>query len=68
MRQETTFSTRTLNATTGVKAVIAAAGTPFAPNDTAITGHAIGASAVLVTNNMREFAQVPSLPLKDWVK
>lgn len=68
MRQETTFGTRTLNATTEVKAVMAAAGTPLAPNDTAITGHAIDASAVLVTNNMREFAQVPSLTLKDWVK
>ncbi|HBZ8693844.1 TPA: VapC toxin family PIN domain ribonuclease, partial [Citrobacter freundii] len=44
------------------------AGTPIGPNDTAIAGHAIAASAVLVTNNVREFARVPGLMLEDWVK
>lgn len=44
------------------------AGTPIDPNDTAMTGHAIAACAVLVTNNTREFEQVPGLILEDWVK
>ncbi|EPU3029477.1 VapC toxin family PIN domain ribonuclease, partial [Escherichia coli] len=44
------------------------AGTPIGPNDTAIAGHAIAAGAILVTNNVREFARVPGLVLEDWVK
>jgi len=57
-----------VDATTEVKATLAAAGTPIGPNDTAIAGHAIAAGAVLVTNNTREFSRVPGLVLEDWVK
>nr|WP_241391374.1 MULTISPECIES: type II toxin-antitoxin system VapC family toxin [Serratia]ULG12102.1 virulence associated protein C [Serratia entomophila]ULG12384.1 virulence associated protein C [Serratia entomophila]ULG19605.1 virulence associated protein C [Serratia proteamaculans] len=57
-----------VDATTEIKTALAAAGTPNGPNDTAIAGHAIAASAVLVTNNTREFARVPGLILEDWVK
>ena len=53
--------------TTQIKAALATAGTPFGPIDTAIAGHAIVASAVLVTNNTREFARVPGLVLEDWL-
>lgn len=35
--------------------------TPIGPNDTAIAGHALAVRAILVTNNMREFARVPGL-------
>ncbi|ELD2083796.1 PIN domain-containing protein [Enterobacter hormaechei] len=55
-----------VDATTEIKAVLAAAGTPIGPNDTAIAGHAIAAGAILVTNNTREFARVPGLILEDW--
>ncbi|OAA10913.1 tRNA(fMet)-specific endonuclease VapC [Klebsiella pneumoniae] len=55
-----------VDATTEIKATLAAAGTPIGPNDTAIAGHAIAAGAVLVTNNVREFARVPGLVLEDW--
>lgn len=57
-----------VDATTGIKAALTAAGTPIGPNDTAIAGHAIAAGAILVTNNTREFARVPDLVLEDWVK
>lgn len=57
-----------VDATTEFKAALTAAGTPIGPNDTAIAGHAIAASAILVTNNTREFARVPALVLEDWVK
>ncbi|HBM2521594.1 TPA: PIN domain-containing protein [Enterobacter hormaechei] len=55
-----------VDATAAVKAVLAAAGTPIGPNDTAIAGHAIAAGVILVTNNTREFARVPGLILEDW--
>ena len=57
-----------VDATTEIKAALAGAGTPIGPNDTAIAGHAVAAGAILVTNNVREFARVPGLVLEDWVK
>lgn len=57
-----------VDATTEIKAALAAAGTPIGHNDTAIAGHAIAARAILVTNNSREFERVPGLQLEDWVK
>ncbi len=56
-----------VDATTEIKATLAAAGTPLGPNDTAIAGHALAAGAVLVTNNTREFERVPGITLEDWV-
>ncbi|TSH85321.1 type II toxin-antitoxin system VapC family toxin [Pantoea sp. paga] len=55
------------DATTEIKAALAAAGTPIGPNDIAIAGHAIAARAILVTNNTREFERVPGLQLEEWV-
>ncbi|ERK14405.1 virulence associated protein C [Serratia fonticola AU-P3(3)] len=57
-----------VDATTNIKATLAAAGTPIGPNDTAIAGHAIAAGAILVTNNTREFERVTDLILEDWAK
>lgn len=56
-----------VDATSEIKAALATAGTPIGPNDTAIAGHAVAASSILVTNNTREFARVPGLVLEDWV-
>ncbi|MEB6537050.1 type II toxin-antitoxin system VapC family toxin [Pantoea stewartii] len=56
-----------VDATTDIKVALRLTGTPIGPNDTAIAGHAIAASAILVTNNMQEFARVPGLALEDWV-
>nr|WP_209008169.1 PIN domain-containing protein [Serratia marcescens] len=57
-----------VEATSEIKAALAAAGTPIGPNDTAIAGHAIAAGTILVTNNTREFERVAGLALEDWVK
>ncbi|EGE4658355.1 type II toxin-antitoxin system VapC family toxin [Salmonella bongori serovar 48:i:- str. 94-0708] len=56
------------DATTEIRAVLAAAGTPIGSNDAAIAGHAIASGAILVTNNVREFERVPGLQYEDWVK
>ncbi|MBJ4995217.1 type II toxin-antitoxin system VapC family toxin, partial [Salmonella enterica subsp. enterica serovar London] len=48
-----------VDATTEIRAVLAAAGTPIGSNDAAIAGHAIASGAILVTNNVREFERVP---------
>ncbi len=56
-----------VDATTEIKAALAAAGTPIGFNDTAIAGHAIAARTILVTNNTREFERVPGLQLEEWV-
>ncbi|MER3238057.1 type II toxin-antitoxin system VapC family toxin [Salmonella enterica subsp. enterica serovar Derby] len=57
-----------VDATTEIRAVLAATGTPIGSNDAAIAGHAIASGAILVTNNVREFERVPGLQYEDWVK
>lgn len=57
-----------VDATTEIKAALTAAGNPIGPNDTAIAGHAIATSAILVTNNVKEFERVPGLIFEDWCK
>ena len=51
-----------------LRATLARAGTPIGPLDTLIAGHALSVEATLVTNNTREFARVPDLPLEDWTQ
>jgi tRNA(fMet)-specific endonuclease VapC len=52
--------------TTLVKQRLMKLGTPIGNNDTAIAGHALAASAILVTNNTREFSRVEGLDYEDW--
>ena len=42
-------------------------GKPIGALDTMIAAHALALNAMLVTNNVREFAQVPRLQLDNWV-
>lgn len=58
---------RAVDATVEVMRVLANAGTPIGPNDTAIAGHAVAHGCTLVTNNVREFGRVPGLVYEDWV-
>jgi len=55
-----------VDATTEIKVALRLAGTTIGPNDTAIAGHAIAVSAIMVTNNTREFGRVPGLTFEDW--
>ncbi len=43
-------------------------GTPIGALDTMIAAHALSQQALLVTNNTREFANVPGLQLDNWAK
>lgn len=42
-------------------------GTPIGSLDTMIAAHALSLHAMLVTNNSREFSQVPGLEISNWV-
>ena len=42
-------------------------GTPIGSLDTMIAAHALSLQATLITNNTREFAQVPGLQVDNWV-
>jgi tRNA(fMet)-specific endonuclease VapC len=42
-------------------------GTPIGNNDLFIAAHALSESAVLVSNNQREFTRVPDLVVENWV-
>lgn len=44
------------------------AGTPIGAMDLQIAAHALQRGCTLVTNNTREFARIPGLPLEDWAQ
>lgn len=52
-----------VDVTTDIRVALRQAGMPIGPNDTAITGHAIAAGAILVMNNIRMFARMLGLTL-----
>ena len=49
-----------------LRAQLQAKGTPIGPMDCLIAAHALATDAILVTNNVREFARVPGLGVVDW--
>lgn len=56
-----------VDATAVIKKQLGDIGLPVGNNDAMIAGHAISASCVLVTNNIREFKRIPGLDFEDWV-
>jgi tRNA(fMet)-specific endonuclease VapC len=50
-----------------IRALLKRQGTPIGNNDLLIAAHARSANAILVTNNVREFEQVPDLGIENWV-
>ena len=51
-----------------VRASLARRGRPVGPLDTLIGSHAVALDVILVTHNTREFSQIESLRLEDWIK
>ena len=49
-----------------IRALLKNAGKLIGPMDTLIAAHAISASCVLVTNNVKEFKKVKGLKLENW--
>ena len=49
-----------------IRAELAQRGKPIGPYDQMIAGHARSQGLVLVTNNTKEFKQVPGLRLENW--
>ena len=50
-----------------LRAELERCGTPIGSLDTMIAAHALSQQAILITNNTREFAQVPGLHVENWV-
>ncbi|NZA26401.1 type II toxin-antitoxin system VapC family toxin [Luteimonas sp. SJ-92] len=50
-----------------IRSTLEGAGTPIGPNDLLIAAQARALGAVLVTDNVREFARVPGLQLENWL-
>ena len=51
-----------------LRAGLERAGTVIGSNDLWIAAHAISLDAVMVTDNIREFARVPDLPVQNWLR
>ena len=51
-----------------IRAGLKRLGTPIGNNDLLIAAHARSLTAVLVTNNVREFNRVPHLAIENWLE
>ena len=61
------FDARAAHAYGVLRAQLQKAGKLIGPLDMLIAGHAISLGAMLVTNNVREFARVPGLRVENWL-
>lgn len=51
-----------------MRAILEKEGQPIGVNDLHIAGHARSLGLTLVSNNLREFARIPSLLLENWIE
>jgi tRNA(fMet)-specific endonuclease VapC len=51
-----------------VRAYLEKQGTPIGSMDMLIAAHALSLNCILVTNNEREFRQIPTLKIENWAK
>ena len=51
-----------------IRAALQKKGTPIGTMDMLIAAHARAEKLILVTNNVREFARVPDLPIENWAQ
>lgn len=51
-----------------LRAKLEGMGTPIGSNDLWIAAHAVALDAIMVTDNVREFARVPHLPVENWLR
>ncbi len=51
-----------------IRAFLEAQGTPIGSFDTLLAAQALAHNLTMVTNNVREFARVPSLRIEDWTQ
>lgn len=51
-----------------IRAYLQSQGSPIGPLDMLIAGHAKAENLILVTNNVREFEQVPNLEIENWAE
>jgi len=62
-----TFDQETAKVYGRVRTLLESKGTPIGALDTMIGAHALRLSAVLVTNNTREFSRIKGLTVVDWL-
>ncbi|GAA5513811.1 tRNA(fMet)-specific endonuclease VapC [Deinococcus carri] len=62
------FGPEAAEAAAGIRAALAGSGSPIGPYDVLIAGHAQSLNALVVTNNLGEFARVPGLHYEDWTR
>lgn len=59
---------KAVEVSTVIKKKLESAGTPIGHNDILIAGHCLSISAILVTDNVREFKRVDHLEFENWIK
>jgi tRNA(fMet)-specific endonuclease VapC len=50
-----------------IRSHLARMGEPIGPNDLLIAAHTLALDLTLVTDNVKEFARVPRLPIENWL-
>lgn len=62
------FTAATARVAGKLKQDLRSAGTPIGDMDLLIAAHGLSLGAIVVTNNLREFARVPDLRVENWLE